>query len=102
MNVLNRKALTMVEAKEYIKNMSESKPIHGYFKTFSKLSRDKAEKLAEEIKALNNPKVKDSDIVKVIDLLPEDSEDVNKIFIEVGLSEEEARAVVDIVSKYIK
>lgn len=92
----------MAEAKEYMKNLDETKPIHAYFKTFSKLSKDKAEKLTEEIKALNNPKIKDSDIVKVADLLPEDNEDANKIFVEVGLSEDEAKAIVDIVSKYTK
>ncbi len=100
--ILSKKPLTLAEAKEYAKDVTEDKPIHGYFKTFTKLSKDKAVKLKEEIMALNNAKIKEEEAVKVADVLPEDSEEVNKIFIETSLSEDEIKVVLDIVSKYSK
>ena len=100
--ILSKKPLTIAEAKEYAKDVAEDKPIHGYFKTFAKLYKDKAIKLKEEIMALNNPKIKEEEAVKVADILPEDAEEVNKIFIEASLSEDEIKAVLDIVSKYSK
>lgn len=100
--ILSKKPLTLAEAQEYTKNLDEAKPIHKYFKTFVKLSKDKAVKLKEEIMALNNPKMKEEEIVKVVDTLPEDAEDVNKIFVEASLDEAEIKAVLDIVSKYTK
>lgn len=100
--ILSKKPLTLAEAKEYTKDLDEAKPIHKYFKTFTKLTKDKAIKLREEIMALNNPKIKEEEAVKVADILPEDAEDVNKIFVEASLDEAEIKAVLDIVSKYTK
>jgi DNA-directed RNA polymerase subunit F len=101
MNILSKKPLTMAEAKELAK-AQEDTPIHNYFKTFSKLGKADSIKLFEDIKALNNPKMKDEEIVKVVDTLPEDAEDVNKIFIDASLTEDEIKAVLDLVSKYNK
>jgi len=100
--IISKKPLTIAEAKELAKDTDETKPIHGYFKTFGKLNKDKALKLFEEVKALNNPRIKDDEIVKVVDVLPEDPEEVNKIFNESGLSEDEIKVILEIVSKYLK
>ena len=98
--ILSKKPLTIAEAKELSESVPEDKPIHGYFKTFAKLSKADAIKLCDEVRALNNPKIKEEEIVKVADILPEDAEDVNKIFVEASLTEDEIKAILDIVSKY--
>jgi DNA-directed RNA polymerase subunit F len=100
MNVLNKKHLSLVETKSYLKDLDEKTPVNLYLKKFAKLSTDKTKKLGEEIRALNNPKIREEDIVKVIDFLPQDAEAVNKIFLEVSLSEEEINKVLEIVKKY--
>jgi len=64
------------------------------------LKKDKAENLAEDLRGLNNPKIKEDDIVKVIDFLPTQSEEVNKIFTDVSLSEDESNKIIEIVGKY--
>ena len=38
-----------------------------------------------------------SHIVKIADLMPEDEEDLNKVFTEVSLSQEEAQAILSTV-----
>lgn len=100
MNILNKRPLSLAEAKVYIKETEEKKPIEGYFKTFAKLDKTKAEKMADEIRSWNNPKIREEDIVKVVDFQPQDAEEVNKIFLEVSLSEEEINKVLETVKKY--
>lgn len=100
MMILNRKPLSISEVKSYLKEVDGSKQTAEYLKTFAILSKDKAEKLADEIRALNNPKIKEENAIKIVDFLPKDLEDINKIFTEVSLSEDEANAILEIVKKY--
>lgn len=98
--ILESHPLPLAEVKEYVKDLDENKPIHAYLKAFLKITVADAKKLAEEITALNNPKIRENHIIKIVDLLPKDSEEVNKIFIDVSLSEEEANKLVEVVKKY--
>jgi len=99
--ILEKKPLSLAEVNEYMKGFGEpAKPVSDYLKAFSNLSNSDALKLFQEIKALENMKIKDEDIIKIIDLMPEDSEDVNKIFNQVNLTEEECGAILSIVKKY--
>jgi len=98
--ILNRRPLSIAEVKSYVKEMDNNKQVSDYLKSFSSLSKDKAEKLAGEIRELNNPKIKEENIVKIVDFMPKDLEDINKIFTEVSLSEEEANTILEIVKKY--
>jgi len=94
------KPLSLSEAKDMIEKLDEKKELEDYFKTFCKLGSSKAEKLRAEIEALNNVKFKEEYIVKVIDILPKDSEEVNKIFHDVSLEEGDINAILDIVKNY--
>jgi|SRR3989344_3462693 len=98
--ILNKKPLALAEVKQYLKDIEEKKIMHDYLKEFLKISQDNVEKLSKEIKELNNPKIKDEHIIKIVDFLPKDSEEINKIFIDVSLSEEEAKVISEIVKKY--
>jgi len=80
MNVLDRKPLSIAEASVYLKAESTSDAVKEYFKKFGKLDSKEAVKLAQEVRDLNSPKIKEEDIKKVVDFLPQDAEDVNKIF----------------------
>ena len=97
--ILSKKPLSLAEAKEYIKDLDENKPVVEYIKKFNKLTKAQATKLAEAIRALNNPKIREEQLVKILDFLPEDSEDVNKIFSDSGLNEEEVQAIVKLVKE---
>lgn len=97
--ILNKKPLAIAEVIEYVKNEGGKEELIKYLKKFGKLSKEKVEKIKASIVSLNNPKIKERDIVKVIDFLPKDAEDANKIFAEASLNEEETRALVEIISK---
>ncbi|MBU0466199.1 MAG: hypothetical protein KJ718_02665 [Nanoarchaeota archaeon] len=96
----SKNPLTLAEVQDIVKPLEERQEIKAYLKKFTKLSKDKALKLKEEIKSLGNMKIKEEHIVKLIDFLPKDAEDVNKIFIDTSLTEEETNAILEIVNKY--
>lgn len=80
--------------------MDENKALNDYLKKFAKLSKSDAEKLFKELKALDNSKLKDHDLAKIIDYLPADSEDLNKLLAEAILDEKETNDILEIVRKY--
>lgn len=98
--ILNRTPLSLAQVKSYVKDLDTNKAIHSYLKAFGNLEKANAEKLAAELRALNNHKIREETIVKIIDFCPKDTEDINKIFTDVSLTEEEASAILSIVKNY--
>ena len=92
--------VTLAEVREIVKGIEEKKNLEDYLKKYCKLSKEKALSMSEEIRSLNNLKIKNEHIVKVVDLLPKDAEDINKVFNDVSLNEEEINALLEIVRKY--
>ncbi len=97
--ILSKKPQTLAEVKDLVKD-SENKLLNDYLKAFSKTSLDKSEKLKAELTSLNNLKIKEEDIIKLIDFLPKDKEEVNKIIIDTTLSDDETNEILSICSKY--
>ncbi len=94
-----KKPLPMIEVLEYAKVQEGKDVLLSYLKKFTKISKEKADKIKESLIALNNPKIKEDNIVKILDFLPQDKEDVNKILIEANLNEDEANAVLNIIKE---
>ena len=42
----------------------------------------------------------DSNISKLIDILPEKAEEINKIFIDIGLDENETKKILDTIKEF--
>jgi DNA-directed RNA polymerase subunit F len=98
--ILNRQPLSLAEVNSLVEKADEKTAIHDYLKKFAKLSKKEADKLIEELKALNNPKLKEENFMKLADFLPKDLDDINKILNEAGLSESESNAILEIIKKY--
>ena len=94
------KPLSMIEAKKIIDEHDGREEVQPYFKKFVKLNEKDSTKMREELGALGNHKMKEDHITKIIDFLPIDASDMNKIFTDVGLDEDEIKQIKDIVSKY--
>ena len=99
--ILNSRPLSLSEVAELVKKHEgfENKLTASYLKAFSKVKFQEAKEIEKKIKALDNVKIKESHIVKVLDMMPQDSEDVNKIFLDSSLSEEEIQAILKIVKE---
>ena len=72
----------------------------SYYELALPYGKDKADKLIEEVRALGNPKINEVGLIKIADFLPQDSEELNKLFSEVNLTEEEAGAILNIIRNY--
>ncbi len=95
--------MTLAEVKEIVDKLEgdeKSEEMKSYLKKFTKLSKKDALKLKEELAALGNVKIREEHIIKLVDILPKDAEDVNKIFSDTGLTEEETNAILEITKKY--
>ncbi|MEK6913684.1 MAG: hypothetical protein AABW47_03365 [Nanoarchaeota archaeon] len=99
--IKNNESISMAEAMEYIKKDEEAETgIVGFIKKFNKLKVKDAKELRQEIDALNIVKMKPDYVVKIIDVLPETSEELNKIFIDVSLDEDETKKILDTIKKF--
>ena len=90
----------MAEVGKIVKDVEGKENIQQYVKRFAGLDFEKVEKLMGEIRSLNNLKIKEENIVKIADFLPRKNEELNKIITEVNLTEEENKAILEVVKKY--
>ena len=91
----------MAETREILKDYEteKAKAVSAMIKKFNKLSADEAKKLFSEIKKLNIEKLKDEDIIKVIDFLPDDAESLRKIFTgaDAALDQDEISKILNVI-----
>jgi len=98
--------ISMAEAKEIIQAQNQEeekiKNVNIFLKKFSKLSTEKAKTLKKEIVELNIIKIKNRHIAKIIDILPEDSDDLKKIFVgeDISLDQNESSNILNVVKKH--
>ncbi|MEK6741866.1 MAG: hypothetical protein AABX91_02000 [Nanoarchaeota archaeon] len=93
--------LSMAEATEYLGEEKESEAeLKKFIKRFVKLDDKDAKKMKVKLESLNLIKVKLEHIAKVIDFLPEDAENLNKIFTDVSLDEDESKKILDVVKEF--
>ncbi len=93
--------MSMSESLEYIQGEDDkSTEIKGFIKKFVKISPKDAKEMREKLEALDLLKLKPEYIVKIVDVLPDNSENLNKIFSDVSLDEDETKKILDIVKEF--
>ncbi len=98
--IINKEPLSMAEAFKYIKEDETSETdVIGFIKKFIKIKKDSAEGLRKKLNALELMKVKSEHIAKLIDLMPENKEDLNKIFVEASLNEDEVQKIINTIKE---
>ncbi len=113
MKINKKEPISLAEIKEILSKSkkeakeSENKKVEKlleYINKFIKISPENAKKLKEELKALDITKLDDEHIVKIIDIMPEDSDDVRKIFVgsTLSLNQNEIQKLLEVIGKYKK
>lgn len=98
--IKNLEPLSSVEVLEYLKNSETENPeLVGFIKKFCD-EKIKFKEIKERINSANLLKVKERDIVKIIDLMPETPSDLNKIFTDVNLDENENKQILEIIKEF--
>ena len=99
--IKNNEPLSMVKVIEYAKKDNEAgKEIIGFIKKFTKLKAVEAKELKKKLKELDLIKLNEKHIVKLIDFLPDDSEEVNKIVVDANLNEDETKKVLETIKEF--
>ena len=94
------KPLTLVETKILVEKNEGKEEMKPYFKKFIKLKIKDVEEMRKDLEALDNHKIRAEHVVKIIDFLPQDASDLNKIFTDISLDENEIKQITEIVAKY--
>jgi DNA-directed RNA polymerase subunit F len=92
--------ITLAEVYDLVKNNERTEDMKNFLSNFKPLQLKKATELKKELQDLNLIKLKDSHIVKIVDFLPKDATELNKILTDVSLDEAELNQVLDVVKKY--
>jgi DNA-directed RNA polymerase subunit F len=104
MSIKNTTALSMAESLDIIENIEmddeRRKELKGFIKKFVEINPKEAKKLREDLEKLNIIKIKQEHIANIIDLLPETSSELNKIFSDISLNEEETNKILEIIKGY--
>jgi DNA-directed RNA polymerase subunit F len=101
MSVLNRKPISMAEVAEYAKaSGTKDENILAFIKKFSELKPKEAKELKSKLEEFDMIKLKEESIVKIVDILPDTSEDLNKIFVGISLDEDETKKILDTIKQY--
>lgn len=99
--IKSNKPLSMPEALGYIKGDKDVEvEVKGFIKKFIKLKPGEAKEMREKLEALDLLKLKAEYVPKVIDTMPENNEELNKIFTDISLDEDETKKILDIVKEY--
>lgn len=98
--ILDRTPINMSEVEEIVNNIDDSEKkekIQLHLKKFLEADHKQAKNIKNKIENLDSIKIKREYLVKIIDLLPNDASDLNKIFTDVSLNEEEINKILEIV-----
>jgi DNA-directed RNA polymerase subunit F len=99
--IKNSTPLSMAESLEYIeKDKKSENPARDFIKKFVKISPKEAKELRKKLEGLNIVKMNSINISNLIDILPEKAEEVNKIFIDIGLDENETKKILDTIKEF--
>ncbi|GBE20369.1 RNA polymerase Rpb4 [archaeon BMS3Abin17] len=99
--IKNTEPISMAESLGYVKKDENSEvDVKRFIKKFIKLTPKDAKEMRKVLEGLELMKMKPEQIVKIIDLMPENSEDLNKIFTDVGLDEDETKKILETVKQF--
>ena len=99
--IKNTEIVSMAEALEYIKEDKENNAeVIGFIKKFTTLKPKEAKEIRKKIQNLDLIKAKPEYVTKIIDLLPENNEELNKIFVDVSLDEDESKKILEIIKEF--
>jgi DNA-directed RNA polymerase subunit F len=100
MAIKEEKALTLAEVVNLAQKNEKGEEIKKFISTFVKIDAEKAQEIRAELEALNLIKLKDSTIVKIIDFLPKDTSELNKVLSDVSLDSDEITKILNVTGKY--
>ncbi|MEK6842490.1 MAG: hypothetical protein AABX84_01630 [Nanoarchaeota archaeon] len=97
MIIINNEPLSMAEVGGYLDKDAETMK---FIKKFTKIGHKEAKDFRKKLESLDFMKMKPGHISKIIDIMPEGQEDLNKIFMETSLDEDESNKILDTIKEF--
>ncbi|MBN1786682.1 MAG: DNA-directed RNA polymerase subunit F [Candidatus Methanofastidiosa archaeon] len=106
--LVDERNVTQAEAKSILEDREKlSEPLYEQrialeiIHKFTKISKDQASEMSKRM-ADEVPRIKEENVVKIIDLMPKDKEDLNVIFSKerIILTDDEIGKILEIVDNY--
>ena len=99
--IKNQKPLSMVKVLKYVKKDKElGGELAGFIKKFTKIDAKKAQELKENLFGLDLINMKEDHIINIIDVMPENPEYLNKIFVGISLDEDEKGKILETIKGF--
>ncbi len=99
--IIKTTELSMAESTGYLNKKDEQGAnTLAFIKKFSDLNAKDAKEMRKKLQELDLMKLNEYSITKIIDLLPEDKEETNKILSNANLDEDETKKIIDIVKQF--
>ncbi len=98
MTIKEEKPLTVSEVINLIGDSEKTEEIKKFLKTFNDMNVEKALELKEKLSSLKILKLDENDIVKIIDFMPEDAVELNKVISDSNLDSEEITKVLNVIN----
>jgi len=96
--VINEKRpISMAEVASLVGDSEKSMAIKSFIKNFDVVSLERATKIQAALEALDLIRLKDYHIVKIIDFMPSDATELNKIVSDANFEQEEVDKILDAV-----
>ncbi len=99
--IKNTEPINLVEIQDILDKTKENEgELLGFVKKFTKLKQTQSKDLRNKIEALDLIKIDEKHINKLIELLPKNKEDINQIFSDVSLNEDEIQKLLDTIKEF--
>jgi DNA-directed RNA polymerase subunit F len=101
--IKERTPLAMYEVSEQLSKLKETdriKDMNAFIEKFAKLTPEKSKELKNALESLNMIKLKRNDIVKIVDVTPDNATELNKIFSDTSLDADETNKILETIKKH--
>jgi DNA-directed RNA polymerase subunit F len=83
-----------------IGDSEKAQNVKDFIKKFSKMKLEDATKMKEELTALDLVQLKEDHIVSLVNFVPKDSIELNKVLSGVSLNQEEVDKILNVTKNY--
>lgn len=99
--IKNSKPISMPEVLSYITGAgTDNSDVKGFIKKFPVLKEKEIGGFEEKLKNLGLIKLREEHVIKIIDFLPEDIEDLNRLFNDINFDEDETKKILEVVKEF--
>ena len=92
--------ITLAEVVALSGDSDKAVAIKKFIKTFNKMDVGKARDMKGALVKLDLIKLKDEHIVKIVDFMPSDASELNKVLIEISLDGDEVTKILEVVKGF--